>query len=792
MLRASLRASCLALLLPPAAHAAGAFEGLGLPPEAYTTSAYLLSRDGTTVFATGFASDADGNVIDRWTRGMGWERIASTGLYGGVGIGASSDDGRVAIGVSGYEFRPTWPLLIAPPGRGLTISLYDEAQCGENVFGFPGAGGSGTALSEDGSVGIGALSCESSEASVPAEVAARFLPTTTEILGTLPGDATSRALEVSADGQVVLGSSSGPGGERLFRWTPEGGLETLPLPAGARARLSRDGTAVATSNEASGASGQAQLWNAGEGAVPIGDLPGGADQTVVHGVLEDGSGVFGISSSGQGEEVFRFTRGGGLVSVGVLPGSGLIGRVSATTPDGERLFFSLPDPYAADREAYVWSAGAGMRRVQDVLAMYGLPLDGWTLFDVRDVSGDGRTWLGNGRGPDGVEQPWIATIPAGIGTLRALEGPEAGVVARPTAISGDGRTVFGFGEGPCSSGDGCVLRWLATPGGWDAAPAAAAFAPGLPIGVSRDGGVAAGNAAVAPSGTRGWRLLAGAPVLEGLPLPDDCNATISAVAWTGSVATGWSAACAQSVPVGGFVWSEAGGLLLGPGAYPTSVSADGRVVVGVRDIGSPPTTSPAIAFGWTEYGGFRDLAIVPPGAFERMKVSADASTIVGVGISGSGSELFRWTEGEGLRFLGGLPEGSAPTGPRAVSIDGSVIAGERATAQGTEAFVWTEATGLAGLGVLPGDVRSAADLVSFSGRLVFGRSLAADGSSRAFVWDAEGGLRGLGQALATELALDLEGWTLESVAGISDDGLTLTGIGMAADGRRKGWLLTLP
>jgi hypothetical protein len=55
-------------------------------------------------------------------------------------------------------------------------------------------------------------------------------------LGTLPGDTSSAAMSLSADGSTILGVSRGPAGTRWFLWTPSLGMVDLStlvvLPTG--------------------------------------------------------------------------------------------------------------------------------------------------------------------------------------------------------------------------------------------------------------------------------------------------------------------------------------------------------------------------------------------------------------------------------------------------------------------------------------------------------------------------------------------------------------------------------
>jgi hypothetical protein len=67
---------------------------------------------------------------------------------------------------------------------------------------------------------------------------------------------------------------------------------------------------------------------------------------------------------------------------------------------------------ASGNRAFIWTPTLGMRDLQSYLTGLGADLTGWTLWDARGVSADGLTMVGTGRSPSGIEQGWIATIPA--------------------------------------------------------------------------------------------------------------------------------------------------------------------------------------------------------------------------------------------------------------------------------------------------------------------------------------------------------------------------------------------
>ena len=53
-------------------------------------------------------------------------------------------------------------------------------------------------------------------------------------------------------------------------------------------------------------------------------------------------------------------------------------------------------------------------------------------------------------------------------------------------------------------------------------------------------------------------------------------------------------------------------------------------------------------------------------------------------------------------------------------------------------------------------------------------------------------MRELQRVLSDDYGLDLEGWTLTDVAGISDDGLTIAGTGLNPNGAFEGWIAIIP
>jgi uncharacterized membrane protein len=249
------------------------------------------------------------------------------------------------------------------------------------------------------------------------------------------------------------------------------------------------------------------------------------------------------------------------------------------------------------------------------------------------------------------------------------------------------------------------------------------------------------------------------------------------------------------------------------------VSADGRLVVGVRYFGDAATYSEWIH--WTREGGAAVVGRLPPGAV-AYGVSADGSIIVGQ--DDATGEAYRWTPagattlghfpgyanswgaaanadgtvvvGASVKFPSGPPPGGAfrwtaaggmvPLGTpddgsiaTAVSADGNVVVGD----VNGDPFRWTAATGMEFLGLPPGQSRYGAwaEDVSSDGRVVVGALIYArhdrDSRHEAFRWTAEAGMVGLGflrpEGHTRALAANADGSVVVGTAGEEGNDATL-------------------
>ena len=277
-------------------------------------------------------------------------------------------------------------------------------------------------------VGVAAvlLGCAVSTASAPA---ASLTP-----LGDLPGGVfDSRANAVSADGSVVVGTSSSTSGSQTFRWTAGGGMVGLGvLPGDA---FSEPGGVSADGSVVVGYSGtvfptlqtRAFRWTAGPGMVSLGVLPGDTSSSAA-GVSADGSVVVGGSGNNSGSHAFRWTAGSGMVGLGTLPGdtSSSAARVSA---DGSVIVGS------SGSHAYRWTAGTGM------VDLGSLPGDDLVANEATGVSANGSVIVGSSQWE---AFRWTASGMTGLGFLPGES------YSRAEGVSGDGSVVFGtagIGEG---------------------------------------------------------------------------------------------------------------------------------------------------------------------------------------------------------------------------------------------------------------------------------------------------------------------------------------------------------
>jgi uncharacterized membrane protein len=327
-----------------------------------------------------------------------------------------------------------------------------------------------------------------------------------------------------------------------------------------------------------------------------------------------------------------------------------------------------------------------------------------------------------------------AEPPEFLGLGRLAETTDAD---RATAVSGDGSTVgVVIGRYNWFHGRFDPYGYLWTEaGGLQAMPGTGNLnAYPIPYGVSGDGSAVAGTAILAPD-------------------------RIFAFHWT---------------PENGYeTWTPEPG-----GSYANALSADGFTVVGIQD-GRP--------FSWTSRDGLAYLHGSGAGFAENAHdVSADGSVIVGTLTgSGSGSQACRWMNGQVIP-LGFLP-GATASEALGVSDDGSTVVGR----SGTRAFFWRAAGGMKSPAIPAGYTQSQAWAVSGDGSVVVCTAWVSN-TYDVFTWDRIRGSRILKQTLQQLGVAAVNGWTLDSVGGISTDGTVIVGGGTNPQGQPEAWLARIP
>jgi hypothetical protein len=220
----------------------------------------------------------------------------------------------------------------------------------------------------------------------------------------------SSAQVISADGETVFGDSSS---SSPFRWTAGDGMS--PFPLGVQA-MSADGSVLVGTRITIGFNSEAFRWTETTGAIGLGDLPGGDNQSLGMAVSANGEVVVGQSAGPESSEAFRWTSQGGIHSLGDMPGGDVDSRATAVSPLGEIAFGTSQTQ--SGQVAFVWDAVHGMRDFRQVLSNdYGLQdeLVGWHLENVVGISFDGRTVAGNGTNPAGHSEAWIVRFDRPIG-----------------------------------------------------------------------------------------------------------------------------------------------------------------------------------------------------------------------------------------------------------------------------------------------------------------------------------------------------------------------------------------
>ena len=211
------------------------------------------------------------------------------------------------------------------------------------------------------------------------------------------------------------------------------------------------------------------------------------------------------------------------------------------------------------------------------------------------------------------------------------------------------------------------------------------------------------------------------------------------------------------------------------------LSADGSTVLGLGNTG----TSYEL-FRWSAETGYSALPSYDPGTFFpnffAASISGDGSQVAGYAYDGLSYTGLKWSATDGFTYLGFLPMPGSTTGiafPVGISDDGNAVAlqGTAPNTPFSSALMWTGSLGLVPLGFLPGDEPDEANFsqsfswgISGDGQVVVGSSFSTrntEHQDQAFRWTAGEGMEPLGF---------LEGETSSTALTVSADGSVVVGM----------------
>lgn len=240
----------------------------------------------------------------------------------------------------------------------------------------------------------------------------------------------------------------------------------------------------------------------------------------------------------------------------------------------------------------------------------------------------------------------------------------------------------------------------------------------------------------------------------------------------------------------GFRWSDSAGVAaFGGGASGVTISDvydssdDGSAIIGKAHFAG---TNGEHAFRWTETGGFENLGTLATSSFTDSKaraISADGSVVVG---QDQLSQAFRWTSDGGMEWIHDGDSSITSSTADDISADGSVIVGTAMTEFGNVPYRWSSESGTELLDTNPG-------ITGWFGVSADGSSITGTSTSLGpFLWTVEDGIRSLSDVLTDDYGIDLGGWELSFVRGMSDDGLSIVGRGINPSGDMEAFYVRIP
>lgn len=187
---------------------------------------------------------------------------------------------------------------------------------------------------------------------------------------------------------------------------------------------------------------------AGPVFIGLGNLTGGEFQSFANAISADGTTIVGTSFTSLGQEAFRWTFDGGMISLGELPGGVFGSQANDISADGSIIVGNSGSSIGT--EAYRWTAETGMVGLGD--------LSGGSFFSSAfSISNDGSTIVGDSKTSIYFEAfRW--TEQAGMSSIGVL--PNYGLSSVANSVSGDGQVIVGEATFEDSNRSGTkAFRW---------------------------------------------------------------------------------------------------------------------------------------------------------------------------------------------------------------------------------------------------------------------------------------------------------------------------------------------
>lgn len=234
-----------------------------------------------------------------------------------------------------------------------------------------------------------------------------------EILGTLPGYASSESLGISGNGEVVVGRNTPMGSDdfgQAFRWTSATGMVGLgflqpgQLYSEATA-VSRDGSTIVGSVRQTSGFNQAFMWREGTGMVGLAGLST-TNSGRAFGVNYNGTRIVG--DSGDIRTATMWVNGVPM-TLGAVPGF-IRSQANGVNDAGTVVVGSLQ---GGTSTAAIWTPDRGMEPLSVYLSFHGISVpSGVNLLTATAVSADGMTIAGYTGFPGLVQDGFVVHIPS--------------------------------------------------------------------------------------------------------------------------------------------------------------------------------------------------------------------------------------------------------------------------------------------------------------------------------------------------------------------------------------------